>query len=78
MQMLGKEAEKCSLRLWIDSLSTLRDLIAIFAVLSPSAAFPLVALLCVSLIRDRNSVRKRCAISRHTQVKQFDLHSCVN
>lgn len=62
----------------LDKLSALRNLILTFAVLSPSAAFPLADLRCVSLIRDRSSVRKRCAISRYTQVKQVDLHSCVN
>lgn len=77
--MLGKEAEKIrSQALDRLSLSALRDFITTFAVLSQSAAFLLVALLCVSLIRDRSSDRKRCAISRYTQRKQFLLHSCVN
>ena len=74
--LLGNKTEK-TLDRWL-LLSALKDLTTPLAVLSPSAFFPLVAPLCISLGGDRSSFRKISAISRCTQLKPFDLYLHVN
>lgn len=74
--LLGNKTEK-TLDRWL-LLSALNDLATPLAVLSPSAFFPLVAPLCISLGGDRSSFRKISAISRCTQLKPFDLYLHVN